>query len=435
MEHLLRNPGSSIAALRHRVAVALALLLLPLGQAHAQETLPIPDRLQQSIQSIMCVPPAEIDRSKIASTKRLVVAGAGVPVINTMALPETLGERCLYGHYVVFTVEVAIFPNAARGDYQTVGSDFIQAMCATKAGGGYHPGCSIDVPIKGAPAPNSHIRNFGMEGVRANQLPRGGGRIFAGLGEDVKLENITTFASYDPGPRFARGNFYVWEICHHKMDNTKTCWLVDSTDSTPFGSTMPQCGLKPPEANDKGYCLIVKRERLATEKEMERHIKGVLLAECRGRGDDHLNLCHVVHTDRFIVMARSLLTPFIVQPYGAGSTWGYADNIDRGNKKVTGDRIYPMSAHLVASVSSHVFEPGAVVVEDQSSPGLPSVNTYESQVKPVPPPRAAGPSTPAGPGGSAPPPQPGGGGASPAPSAGSGSCPSGVWIPMIGCRG
>ena len=408
---------------------------------HAQDVLTIPDGLKESIQSVMCQPPS-------ATTKRLVVTGPGVPDIRPKFLASELGTDCLKGDYVVFSVEVAIYPEAARGNYEKVGSEYVSVMCSTLPAG-YHPSCSI--AIKGRPAPNSFRRNIAMGGVRANQLPRGGGRIFAGPGAAVSLDNITTFASYDPGPQLAWGKFYVWEVCRSKWPSRQYvnfsppsyltpefCKLVDTTDPLRFGDQAEIC-----YTNGGGYCPVMKRERLATPEELKQHIKGVLDAECRGRGDDHMALCYVVHTDKYIVVAEAPNSPFVVQPYGAGSTWGYV-----GPNKVVGDRIYPMFSHRVALSSTMIVSQGAVRVEDESSPGLPVLNTYESQERPLPSWYSTGgrgttptPGTSPGMPGTSPG-MPGSGsssapatgsGTSSAPGPGSGSC--GVWIPMIGCRG
>jgi len=370
----------------HRPLFWLSLLLLSAlsSGAHAQEILPIPDRLKGSIQSVTCLSPAAIKTANLATTRRLVVAGPLAPNIQPKLLAGYLGEECLEGGYAVFTVEVAIYPE--RMNYEKVGSEYVPVMCSTT--GGSHPGCSIS--IKGEPAPNSYGRNFGMWGVRANQLPRGGGQIFGGPGETVTVENVTTFANYDKGPRYAIGNFYVWEVCRSKFKSptfqnsdgqlvpTK-CELVDITDPMPMGGKAEYCLLNTGTAQVQGYCVTTKAERLATPAERERHIKGVLDAQCRGRSDDHMNLCHVVHTDGNIVMAQSFNSPFIVQPYGRGSTWGY-----NGTGRVVGDRIYPISLHVVERVSDMIFSPGAVGVDVYSSPGLPKLNTYESQERPVP---------------------------------------------------
>ena len=369
-------------ALNHRFNRPLFWLSLLLvsalsGGAHAQEVLPIPDGLKGSIQSVMCQPPS-------ATTKRLVVAGPGVPDIRPKFLASELGEDCLQGDYAVFTVEVAIYPDFNLGNYEKVGSEYVSVMCSTLPAG-YHPSCSV--AIKGKPAPNSFRRNIVMEGVRANQLPRGGGRIFAGPGATVTVDNITTFASYDPGPRFALGKFYVWEVCRSKWPSKlyvnfsppsyltpEFCKLVDTTDPLRFGDQAEIC-----YTNGGGYCPVMKRERPATPDELKLHIKGVLDAQCRGRGDDHMAFCYVVHTDKYIVVAEAPNSPFVVQPYGSGSTWGYV-----GTNKVVGDRIYPMFSHEVAPSSTMIFSPGAVRVEDESSPGLPTLNKYESQERPLP---------------------------------------------------
>jgi len=362
--------------------LSLSVLSVLSGGARAQETLPIPAQLKESIQSVTCLPPSAIKTANLATTKRLVVAGPGEPNIRPRLLAVDLGDECIQGDYAAFTVEVAIYPDA--GSYEKVGSEYVPVMCSIT--GGYHPGCSIG--IKGQPAPNSYYRTFAKPApaVRASQLPRGNGRIFAGRGETVSVDNITTFASYDEGPRFASGTFYVWEVCrdHRTIPTsmfpyngvlTTKCELVDETDPLPFGITgVPGvCLLKDGNALVSGYCNDRKEERLATAEEKKQHIKGVLDAQCRGREDDHMNLCSVVHTDRFIVWAAVGVFP--VAPYGSGSLWGY-DNL-RGN------RIYPFSGR-VARASNAIFSPGAVRVEDESSPGLPKLNTYEYSNRPKP---------------------------------------------------
>lgn len=380
----LPNVSPAIGHRFRRSLFCLSLLLLSAlsGGARAQEILPIPARLKESIQSVTCLSPSAIKNANLATTKRLVVAGPGEPNIRPKLLAGDLGEECLQGDYVVFTVEVAIYPDV--GNYEKVGSEYVQVMCSTT--GGSHPGCSIG--IQGQPAPNSYFRTFAKPApaVRANQLPRGGGRIFAGLGETVTLENITTFATYDEGPRFAWGTFYVWEVCreHRTIPTsmfpyngklTTKCVLVDATDPLPFGITSVGgvCLLKDGNAEVKGYCVDRKEERLATPDEKKQHIKGVLDAQCRGRGDDHMNLCSVVHTNRFIVWAAVGVFP--VAPYGSGSSWGY-DNVG-------GDRLYPFSGRG-ARASNAIFSPGAVGVDDESSPGLPKLNRYEYSDRPKP---------------------------------------------------
>ena len=374
----LSNASPAINSRFRRPLFWLSLLLLSglSSTVHAQEVLPIPKNLTQSIQSVMCQPPS-------ATTKRLVVAGPGVPDLRPKFLASELGNDCLQGDYVVFSVEVAIYPDAARNNAEKVGSEYVAVMCSTA--GGYHPNCSIS--IKGQPAPNSYYRNFQFPGVRANQLPRGGGRIFAGPGATVSVDNITTFASYDKGQRFARGVFWVWEVCrdHRTIPTsmfpyngvlTTKCELVDATDPLPFGITSVGgvCFLKDGNALISGYCVDRKEERPATLDERKRHIKGVLDAQCRGREDDHMNLCYVVHTDRFIVWAASGVFP--VSPYGSGSTSGY--------ENVRGDRIYPFFNQIVRA-SNMIFSPNAVRVEDESSPGLPKLNMYE--FSPIPRPK------------------------------------------------
>lgn len=330
------------------------------------------------------VPPSSIE--SVTCGHREVVAGKDAPY---MVVGPFLGGECRSGDTLNFEVEVAVYADAVK--QQAVRSVRVPVRCSLRrypgevridddppAGTMLTPGeapvapsaydCAAQASVPGIPAPNAFTRNFDMTAVRSNQLPRGGGRIFAGFGSDVNLENVASFATYMPGAEYAIDRYWVWEICRYTMTGSKTCTLVDITDQSPFGSSMPYCGLKPPAANDKGYCYQTKVERLATEGEKRQHIYGVLWATCRGEPDDFTNWCHVVHADRFIVKAQSSISPYLQPPYGAGSTWGYA--------VVRGDRIYPMSSDAVSPVSRRILD-GGTEVEDIAKPGLPAINTYE----------------------------------------------------------